>query len=68
MADFSRFTGVGSVESSEVDRQAKPERDVRPQNEREHTPDAYRKKLEVEGHSEWSGGMAGGGTWGGRSR
>jgi len=57
-----------AAESSEVDRQQKPERDTRPQQEREETPDSFRKALERDGHSEWSGGWAGGGTFGGRSR
>jgi len=35
-----------SAESSEVDRQQKPERDTRPQLEREQQPDAFRKTLE----------------------
>ena len=34
----------------------------------ERDPPASQRKIEREGRSDWSGGSAGGGVWGGRSR
>lgn len=59
--DFSRYTG--SVESEGVSQNLHPERETRPQPVKEANPDYYRRSLEKEGRSEWSGG-----SWGGRSR
>jgi len=64
--DFSRFTG--GAETGEVSRQQNPQREVRPQSEKERAPDYYQRTQEREGKSEWSGGNMGGGTWAGRSR
>jgi hypothetical protein len=61
MADFSRFTGV--TETVEVARQVNAEPQLRPQPEQEREPTYYRRELEREGWSEWSGG-----SWGGRTR
>jgi hypothetical protein len=64
MADFSRFTGI--AENGEVSRQqAEPQ--LRPQQDQESDPTYYRKTLEREGNSEWSGGSGSGGVWAGRS-
>ncbi len=49
-------------ENTEVDRQRQPERDTRPQLEREREPDYRQVQQEREGNSNWSGG-----SWGGRS-
>jgi hypothetical protein len=56
--DFSR-----NEESEGVSHQVRPERETRPQSEKERAPDTYRRNLENEGRSDWSGG-----SWGGRSR
>jgi len=56
--DFSR-----NVESEGVSHQVQPQRETRPQAEKERAPDTYQRNLEREGRSEWSGG-----SWGGRSR
>ena len=64
--DYSRFTG--GVEPEGVSHQKHPERETRPQAEKERAPDYTRRTQEREGRSEWSGGNMGGGTWGGRSR
>jgi hypothetical protein len=64
--DYSRFTGV--AENQEVSRQKNPEQQLRPQAERERSPDYSQRTQEREGRSEWSGGNMGGGTWAGRSR
>lgn len=64
--DYSRFTG--GMEPEGVSHQKQPERETRPQAEKERAPDYYRRTLEREGHSEWSGGSMGGGTWAGRSK
>jgi hypothetical protein len=61
--DFSRFTGR-AADTEEAARQPKP----RPQSEIERNPEAFQKRQEREGRSEWSGGSMGGGTWAGRSR
>jgi hypothetical protein len=65
MVDFSRFTGC--AESEGVSHQINPERDTRPQAERERNPDAFQRLQEREGRSEFSGGCMGGGVWAGRS-
>ena len=57
--DFSRFTGIraesgGRAENEQVSRHQHPERETRPQAEKERFPDY--------------GGSMGGGTWTGRSR
>jgi hypothetical protein len=65
--DFSEFTRV-HPENNEVARQMNPEREARPQADKEQNPDYHQRKSEREGRSEWSGGNMGGGTWGGRSR
>jgi len=49
-------------------RQLHPERETRPQADKEKAPDYHNRQLEKEGRSEWSGGSMGGGTWAGRSR
>jgi hypothetical protein len=64
--DYSRFTGV--LEPEGVSHQKHPERETRPQPEKERAPDYTRRAMEREGRSEWSGGSMGGGTWAGRSR
>jgi hypothetical protein len=56
------------AEKEEVSRQMLPERETRPQHEKERTPDYFQRRQEQEGRSEWSGGTMGGGTWAGRSR
>jgi hypothetical protein len=61
--DYSRFT-----ETEGVSRQQVPERNVRPQAEKERAPDYFQRTQEREGRSEWSGGNMGGGTWAGGSR
>lgn len=61
--DFSRNT-----ESEGVSHQIQPQRETRPQVEKERAPDTTQRTAEREGRSEWSGGSFGGGTWGGRSR
>jgi hypothetical protein len=55
-------------ENGEVCRQITPQRETRPQAEKERAPDYFQRTQEREGRSEWSGGSAGGGSWGGRSR
>lgn len=64
--DYSCFTGV--AENGEVSRQHDPRQQLRPQSEIERCPTYFQKQQEREGHSEWSGGSMGGGTWAGRSR
>lgn len=64
--DYSRFTG--GAENQEVSRQQNPQQQLRPQAERERSPDTFQRTQEREGRSEWSGGNMGGGTWAGRSR
>jgi hypothetical protein len=64
--DYSRFTGGHEPEG--VSHQKHPERETRPQAEKERASDYTRRTQEREGRSEWSGGNMGGGTWGGRSR
>jgi hypothetical protein len=61
--DFSR-----TAESEGVSHQQQPERETRPQPEKERAPDYTQRRAEREGRSEWSGGSFGGGTWAGRSR
>jgi len=56
--DFSR-----TVESEGVSQKRQPERETRPQNVKESNPDYFRKELERDGGSSWSGG-----SWGGRGR
>ncbi len=63
--DFSRFTGA---HDGEVNRQLDPRRELRSPAEKERTPDYFQRTQERDGHSEWSGGSGGGGTWAGRSR
>ena len=63
--DLSRFTG--RAESENVSRQRDPRREMSSPAEKEK-PDFYRRGLEREGGSEWSGKTMGGGTWAGRSR
>jgi len=53
--DFSR-----AAETEAVCHQRRPERETRPQAEKERAPDTYRKTLEADGRSEWSGAWAGG--------
>lgn len=64
--DYSRFTGNG--ESEEVTRHRDPKRELRSPAEKERTPDFFQRGQERDGHSTWSGGSAGGGTWAGRAR
>jgi hypothetical protein len=64
--DFSRFTGTG--ESEEVIRKLDPKRELRSPAEKERAPDFYQRGQERDGHSTWSGGNMGGGTFAGRSR
>ena len=64
--DYSRFTGA--IEPEGVSHQKHPERETRPQAEKERNPDYHQRKSESEGNSPFSGGWAGGGTWAGRSR
>jgi|HubBroStandDraft_4_1064222.scaffolds.fasta_scaffold875766_2 hypothetical protein len=68
--DFSQYlNGTRErAETEEVSRQIHPQRDTRPQTEKERTPDAFQRQQERDGRSEWSGGNMGGGTWAGRSR
>jgi hypothetical protein len=61
--DFSRFTG-----NEEEIRQVDPKRELRSPAEKERTPDYYQRSQERDGHSEWSGGIMGGGMWAGRAR
>jgi hypothetical protein len=56
--DFSRVE-----ESEAVSHQLRPQRETRPQAEKERAPDYTQRAAEREGRSEWSGG-----SWGGRSR
>lgn len=43
-----------------------PDRETRSQPEKERSPDYFRKELEKDGRSEWSGGWARGNSRGGR--
>ncbi len=61
--EFSRF-----AESEDVSRAKHPQRETRPQSEKERAPDYYQRSQERDGGSSWSGGSGGGGTWAGRSR
>lgn len=61
--EFSRF-----AESEDVSRKQHPQRETRPQAEKERAPDYYQRTKEREGGSEWSGASMGGGPWAGRSR
>ena len=65
--DFSEFTRV-QPENNEVARQMNPQRETRPQADKEQNPDYHQRKRETEGNSPLSGGWAGGGTWASRSR
>jgi hypothetical protein len=64
--DFSGFTGTG--ESEEVTRGLDPKRELRSPSDKERTPDYFQRSQERDGHSTWSGGSMGGGTFAGRSR
>lgn len=72
--DFSKYlAGLrakagGRASNEEESRRAQPSRGERPHSERERFPDYHQRRSEREGHSNWSGGNMGGGTWGGRSR
>jgi hypothetical protein len=62
MAD-ERIDFTRAAETEAVCHQRRPERETRPQAEKERAPDTYQRTAEKEGRSEWSGG-----SWGGRSR
>jgi len=62
MAD-ERIDFTRAAESEGVSHHIHPERETRPQAEKERAPDTYQRTAEREGRSEWSGG-----SWGGRSR
>jgi hypothetical protein len=64
--DFSRYRDGAYQE--EVSRHKHPERETRPQPEKERAPDYFQRTRERDGVSEWSGGRMGGGVWAGRSR
>jgi hypothetical protein len=49
-----------SCRTENEDRQLRPERETRPQVDKEKAPDYYNRQLEKEGRSEWSGAWAGG--------
>jgi hypothetical protein len=68
--DFAQYLNElrARTENEEVSRQLFPARQLRPQAERERAPDAFQRKQEREGNSEWSGGNWGGGSISGRSR
>jgi hypothetical protein len=71
MTEFEKFmAGLRArVETNEgLSRQAWPEREARPQAQREAAPDSFQRTQEREGRSNWSGGSMGGGTFAGRSR
>lgn len=53
--EFSRF-----ADSDEVRRQNEPQRETRPQPEKERHPDYFQKQQEKEGGRTWAGGWAGG--------
>jgi len=66
--DLSRFTGIraesgGRAENEHTSKIMNPQRELRPQSEKERFPDYQQRKSEIDGRSEWSGG-----TWGGRGR
>jgi hypothetical protein len=56
--DFSRSTG--GPEPEDVNRHRNPQRETRPQAEKERAPDTHQRTAEKEGRSEWSGAWAGG--------
>jgi len=56
--DFSRFTR--SAINEEVSKKENPQREIRPQAEKERAPDYTQRVAEKEGRSEWSGAWAGG--------
>jgi hypothetical protein len=56
--DFSRFTR--SAVNEEVSKKENPQREIRPQTEKERAPDTTQRVAEKEGRSEWSGAWAGG--------
>ena len=60
MEDFSQFTGH---ETEEVSKIVNPQREIRPQAEKERSPDYFQRQKEQDGRSEWSGG-----GWGGRGK
>jgi len=64
----NRAQGGGRAATEEESRQVQPARGERSQPEKERFRDYHQRKSEREGHSNWSGGSMGGGTWGGRSR
>lgn len=65
--DYSRYTG--GMESEGVSQQKHPERQTRPQAEKEKAPDYFQRSQERErGDSSWAGSSMGGGTWAGRSK
>ena len=72
--DFSRYLGSARAQSEgraaneRESKRAHPERETRPQSEKERFADSFQRRREYEGRSNWSGGGMGGGTWGGRSR
>jgi hypothetical protein len=67
--DISKYlTEARQAEREEVSRHMHPQRETRPQPEKERSPDYFQRQQEREGRSEWSGGSMGGGTWAGRSR
>jgi len=56
--DFSRYTG--GAENEDVSKKQNPQREIRPQAEKERAPDTVQRVAEAEGRSAWSGGWAGG--------
>jgi hypothetical protein len=62
------LAGLRRAATEGEDRQMRPERETRPQPEKERNPDYFQRRQESEGRSEWSGGRMGGGVWAGRDR
>lgn len=66
--DFSKFTGSRTAENLEVARHQEPDRHVRPLEQILREPSHHQKQVECAGGNTWSGAIAAGGTWAGRSR
>lgn len=72
MSDFKDYMAGLRARADErnegLSRQLWPERETRPQPQKEAAPDYFQRTRERDGASPFSGGWAGGGTWAGRSR
>ena len=63
-----RAESGGRAANEEESKRERPQSHTRPQREIERHPDYFQRQQERAGHSNWSGGSWGGGTFAGRSR